>query len=97
MKPMFVYILECSDESYYTGVSNDVDKRFMQHVDGIDVNCYTYSRRPLKLVYIETFNDPLSAINFEKKLKKWSHDKKRALINRDYELLKMLSKKKFIK
>ncbi len=97
MKNMFVYIIECSDSSYYTGVSNDVDKRFFEHLDGKDPSCYTYSRRPLKLVYVEMFNDPISAIGYEKKLKKWSHEKKKALIERDLEKLKLLSKKKFKK
>ena len=97
MKKMFVYILECSDGSFYTGVTNNVDKRFMQHVDGINSECYTLKKRPLKLVYFEPFYDALSAINFEKKLKRWSHEKKKALINKDYNLLKYLSKKQFKK
>lgn len=46
----FVYILECADKSYYTGVTNDLDIRIEQHKNGEDINSYTYSRRPLVLI-----------------------------------------------
>ena len=95
MKTMYVYILECSDDSYYTGVTNDLDLRVKQHNENSDVESYTFSRRPVKLVYYELFNDALSAINFEKKIKGWTRAKKEALIAKDYGKLKLLSKKKF--
>ena len=57
MKSMYVYILLCSDESYYIGVTNNLELRFEQHIQGINTNCYTYKKRPLKLVYYELFND----------------------------------------
>jgi putative endonuclease len=95
MKTMYVYILECNDDSYYTGVTNDLDLRVKQHNENNDIDSYTFSRRPVKLVYYELFNDSLSAINFEKKIKGWTRAKKEALIAKDYEKLKLLSKKKF--
>ena len=49
--PYFVYILECSDGSYYTGSTDDINKRLWQHEQGIEVSSYTYSRRPVKLVW----------------------------------------------
>ena len=51
----YVYIVECSDGSYYTGVTNDIDKRVEQHNEGLDYNCYTYKRRPVVLKYHEHF------------------------------------------
>jgi putative endonuclease len=45
-----VYILECSDGSYYTGSTDDVQKRLWQHQEGMEVSSYTYTRRPVKLV-----------------------------------------------
>ncbi|MFL5765551.1 MAG: GIY-YIG nuclease family protein [Bacteroidia bacterium] len=47
MKNMCVYILLRSDETYYTGVTNNLEVRFLQHQEGINKDCYTYSRRPL--------------------------------------------------
>ncbi|PJJ83801.1 GIY-YIG nuclease family protein [Mucilaginibacter auburnensis] len=44
MKTYFVYILLCSDESYYTGVTNNIDIRFSQHAEGINPTCYTYKK-----------------------------------------------------
>ncbi len=92
MKTMYVYMLECSDNSYYIGVSNDAEKRFQEHSTGINRNCYTYTRRPLKFVFSQIFSGPNSAIAFEKKIKGWSRAKKRALIEGKWELLPELSK-----
>lgn len=92
MKTMYVYMLECSDNSYYIGVSNDAEKRFQEHYSGINRTCYTYTRRPLKLVFTQFFSDPNSAIAFEKKIKGWSRAKKKALIEGKWELLPELSK-----
>lgn len=92
MKTMYVYILECSDKSYYIGVSNNAEKRFWEHSAGINRNCYTFTRRPLKLVFSQIFSDPNSAIAFEKKIKGWSRAKKKALIENKWESLPELSK-----
>ena len=53
----YVYILKCSDHSYYTGITNDMDKRFVEHKSGKYPDCYTFHKRPLELKYYETFND----------------------------------------
>lgn len=50
MRIYYVYILKCSDGSYYTGVTNCLERRFAEHVDGRNVTCYTFSRRPVELV-----------------------------------------------
>ncbi|MGZ4053719.1 MAG: GIY-YIG nuclease family protein [Bacteroidia bacterium] len=88
---MYVYILKCSDDSYYVGVTNNLEMRFEQHVQGVIKNCYTYKRRPLEIVFYEIFNGPISPIAFEKKLKGWSKAKKTALINNNWSRLKELS------
>ena len=88
---MAVYILECSDKSYYTGVTNDVDRRLYEHQQGIDPKCYTFKRRPLKLVFYEYFDQADHAIEFEKQVKGWRKEKKIALINREWERLPELS------
>src|SRR3990167_6000766 len=81
MKLMYVYIVECADKSYYTGVTNNVEKRVGQHNDGINSECYTYRKRPVKLVFYEMFPNPSQAIAFEKQVKRWTRKKKEALIN----------------
>ncbi|AQX11049.1 hypothetical protein BAX94_14530 [Elizabethkingia meningoseptica] len=95
MKTSFVYILLCSDNTYYTGVTENVFRRFDEHQDGKYFGSYTYNRRPVSLVYYSTFTDIEQAILFEKKIKKWSQAKKEALINEQYEELPNLAKKKF--
>ena len=88
---MYVYILECSDRSFYTGVTNDIDRRVEEHQSGENKEAYSYSRRPVKLVYSEFFIDPTDAINFEKQIKGWTRKKKIALINGDFKTLVKLS------
>ena len=87
----FVYILECSDNSYYVGITNDLERRVREHLRGINKECYTFQRRPIELKFSQEFNDVLQAIYFEKKLKGWSRSKKEALINGDFDRLKILS------
>jgi putative endonuclease len=92
MKTYYVYILECSDGSYYTGVTNNIDTRLAQHKSGENKHAYTYSRRPVKIVYCTSFNDINQAISFEKQIKGWNRRKKEALINNDIDRLKEFSK-----
>ena len=93
---MFVYILECADHTYYTGVTNNLERRLEQHQAGINPKSYTYTRRPVNLVFSQLFNSPLQAFDFETRIKKWSRTKKRAMIEEKYYLLPELAKKKFI-
>jgi len=86
-----VYILKCSDDSYYTGITNNLERRFNEHNLGLKKDSYTHSRRPLILEFSQEFNDVLQAINFEKKIKGWTRAKKKALIDGDYDLLVLLS------
>jgi putative endonuclease len=90
MKRYYVYILKCSDNSYYTGVTNDVERRLNEHNFGLNKESYTYNKRPLHLFCTE-FNDINQAILFEKQVKGWSRKKKEAIINDRWEDLKKLS------
>lgn len=93
----YVYILKCADESYYVGMTNNIEKRINEHQTGKYPGSYTYERRPIELVFYETFTDPDTAYMFEQKIKKWSRAKKLALIEENYHKLPELSKKKFRK
>ncbi|WP_313385215.1 GIY-YIG nuclease family protein [Chishuiella sp.] len=95
MKNYYVYIIECSDKSFYVGVTNDILKRFSEHQNNNDYKSYTFNRKPLKLVFFTSFSNIEMAIEKEKQIKKWSRNKKIALINGNYENLPNLSKKKF--
>lgn len=92
MKVYYVYIVRCNDKNLYTGVTNNIERRVSEHNSGKLKSAYTYSRRPVKLIFYQEFNDPEQAIGFEKKIKKWSRLKKEALINGDYNALHVLSK-----
>tara|TARA_B100001109_G_C18845735_1_gene466736 strand:- start:937 stop:1236 length:300 start_codon:yes stop_codon:yes gene_type:complete len=91
----YLYLLECSDKTYYTGVTNDIERRLKEHENGINPDSYTHSRRPVELKWFEEFQYIDKAIAFEKKIKKWSKAKKQALIEGDFDILPKLSKKKF--
>jgi putative endonuclease len=97
MNQYFVYILLCSDNSYYTGVTNDIDRRLYEHESGTDRKAYTFKRRPVKLVFQEVFNDVNQAIAFEKQVKGWRRAKKEAIINGDWDVLPELSRNKMCK
>lgn len=91
MREYFVYMLKCADDSYYIGVTNDYSKRFEQHQLGFSNKSYTYSRRPVELVYLESFNDIKQAIAWEKQIKGWTRAKKKALIEQNYSKIKELA------
>ncbi|MBI9042012.1 GIY-YIG nuclease family protein [Lutibacter sp.] len=95
MKKSYVYILKCADDTYYTGVTSNLESRMLKHQTGFYPNSYTASRKPLKLVFYCEFTDINKAIETEKQLKKWSKAKKEALINGEFNSLINLAKKKF--
>jgi putative endonuclease len=93
MKEYYVYILQCSDKSYYTGITNDVERRFAEHQSGF-IKGYTSNKLPVSLVFSARFSDVNEAIRFEKQVKGWSIKKKEALFNSDIDLLIELSNSK---
>ena len=92
MRDYWVYMVLCDDASYYIGITNDVERRVYEHNIGFDQRCYTFTRRPVELVYRSRFNDPESAIRWEKQLKGWSRAKKRALAAGDFAQVSELAK-----
>ena len=63
-----------------------------EHISEKNNDCYTFNKRPLELVWFETFNDVLNAIAVEKQIKGWTRRKKEALIKQDWERLILYSK-----
>ncbi|MDG1040664.1 MAG: GIY-YIG nuclease family protein [Polaribacter sp.] len=90
MKVGYVYILECSDGSFYTGSTIDLDKRIQQHQNGLGAN-HTKKRLPIKLVYFEKFTRVQEAFKREKQIQGWSRNKKIAIIEEKYEDLPKFS------
>lgn len=76
----FCYLLECADGTYYTGWTTDPRRRARQHNAGRGAR-YTATRRPVRLVYVETQPDRSSAMRRERKMKTLSHAQKRGLID----------------
>ena len=97
MKLSYVYILKCSDGSYYTGITSNLHKRMEEHQSGKHSESYTSKRLPVELVFYAEFTDINIAILKEKQIKSWSKAKKEALIAGDFEELPNLAKKKFNK
>jgi putative endonuclease len=94
MKEIVVYMVICSDGTYYTGVTNNLERRLAEHNSGLNPKAYTHGRRPVKLAWSQVFSDPKQAIAIEKQVKDWSRKKKEALIRQDWDELKTLSRKK---
>lgn len=91
LKYLYVYILKCADNTFYTGVTNNLERRLSEHNSAHNKDSYTASRLPATLVYQEIFTDYNLAIAWEKKIKSWSIKKKEALINSDWKSLKVAS------
>ena len=72
----------------YTGITNNIEKRLMEHQIGIDKSSYTFSRKPVELVFCQPFNNIISAIEQEKRIKRWTRKKKEALIEGNWEKLR---------
>ena len=85
MGSYFVYMLRCSDDSFYIGLTSDLPKRISEHELGVLVNAYTHSRRPVHLVWAQEFPTHEEAFAFERQIKGWSRAKKKALIRGDWE------------
>ncbi|MFN3168720.1 MAG: GIY-YIG nuclease family protein [Phycisphaeraceae bacterium] len=93
MKSFAVYVLLCSDGSYYVGSTADVKARVQTHNAGRGPR-YTACRLPVQLVYSELCQSLALARKREIQIKKWSRAKKEALIQGDMSRLKLLSKRK---
>ncbi len=85
-----IYILECSDKSYYTGSTKNLELRLAQHQAGKGSK-YTNNRLPVNLVFSQEYERIDDAFYVEKQVQGWSRKKKLALIEGNYELLSKLS------
>ncbi len=91
MTSFHVYILRCSDGSYYTGHTEDLESRLAAHHRGF-IKGYTVNRRPVRLVYSYEFADRADALEMERRIKGWTRRKKEALIRGDWAELRRLSR-----
>ena len=79
--PYFIYILKCNDDTLYTGITTDVERRLSEHNSSPKGAKYTKARRPVTLIYTEELADRSSACKREYAIKQLSRDEKKALIN----------------
>jgi predicted GIY-YIG superfamily endonuclease len=86
----FTYILRCADDTLYVGHTEDLASREETHNEGRGA-AYTANRRPVRMIYAEQHPSAASAIAREHQLKRWSRDKKEALIRGDRTELDRLS------
>jgi putative endonuclease len=77
--PYSIYILLCADETFYTGLTSDLKRRLREHASGKDHRAFTYSRRPVKLVWFEEIADKETARQREKQVKSLKRGQKEAL------------------
>ncbi len=89
----WVYILRCGDGSYYTGHTDNLERRLHQHQAGI-FDGYTASRKPLALVYSCPFPSREEALRAERQIKGWSRKKKEAMLRGDWSAVNRLSRGK---
>jgi putative endonuclease len=78
----YFYMLRCSDNSLYSGITNNLDRRLKEHNSSTSRSAkYTRAKQPVKLVYTEEFPTIQQAMAREREIKKWPKAKKEALIN----------------
>ena len=88
-----MYILECSNGSFYTGSTQNIEARLEQHQQGQGAD-FTSKHLPVKLVYQEEYERIDEAFSREKQVQGWSRVKKLALIQEKFDQLPALSKSK---
>ena len=86
----WAYMLRCADGTYYVGQTSEVERRVGEHQQGV-VRGYTYSRRPVELVWCEAFEERAQVTEAERVVKGWSRAKKEALIARNWDRLKQFA------
>ena len=89
-RPFFAYILRCSDGSYYTGSTDELEHRIAQHQHG-EGCAWTQTRLPVDLVWSQEFQTREEAREAEHQIKRWSRAKKEALITGRFDLVSRLA------
>jgi predicted GIY-YIG superfamily endonuclease len=92
----WVYILQCADNSYYTGHTDSLEKRIGEHQTGTS-HGYTSHRLPVKYVWSQECTSREEALTAELQVKSWSRKKKEAMIRGDWNEVSALAKKDFSK
>ena len=92
----WAYVLRCSDGSYYTGHTDELEARLAAHESG-EFEGYTAKRRPVTLVWSQEFSTREEALSAERRIRGWSRAKKEALIRGDWEGVQLLSRKLFLR
>ncbi|MBS0507533.1 MAG: GIY-YIG nuclease family protein [Proteobacteria bacterium] len=92
MKPFLVYIVRCADGSYYTGHTDDLDRRIAEHQSGAISSCYTFKRRPIELVFSQPCATREEALSSEQQIKGWSRRKKEAMMRGDWSEVSRLAR-----
>ena len=96
--PYAIYILKCSDGTYYTGLTKNLEARVYEHQIGAHPESYTFGRRPVKIVWSEVTESYQEAFQWEHQIKGWSRAKKEALIRDDidgiHEIVKVERKRR---
>ena len=87
----YLYILRCSDGSYYTGHTDNLEARIAGHHTG-EIDGYTSTKPPVVLEFMEELPVRIDALERERQIKGWSRQKKQALIGGDWGLLRELAK-----
>ncbi len=89
----WVYILRCADGSYYTGHTDDIDRRMAQHQAG-ECCGYTASRLPVQCIWSQETNTREEALAAERQINGWSRKKKEAMMRGDWEEVSRLARSK---
>lgn len=71
----FVYLIQCGDDTFYTGIAKDVDRRFIEHSIGKGAK-YTRARKVVKVLYTEEYSSKSQALKREAQIKGWKREKK---------------------
>ncbi len=92
-----VYILRCSDDTYYVGSTWALEGRLWQHNHSDDGALYTRRRRPVTLVWSAEFDSIEQAFAFEKRISGWRREKKEAVIKGEFEALVEMARRKSVR
>jgi tRNA/rRNA methyltransferase len=92
----YAYMLRCADDSYYVGHTDDLSGRVGAHQSGL-IPGYTQKRRPVSLIWYQEFAERDEAFGAERQIKGWSRAKKEALIRADWDGVRLLSRKLFVR
>ena len=92
----WTYILKCADGSYYTGHTDNLEKRIAEHEAGVFPG-YTVNRLPVSLVFSQEYQTREHALAGERQIKGWSRKKKEAMISGDWDEVSRLAHGKLSK